>query len=293
MQIIGRRALGLKTTKKTDEAPTSEELERLTKFKESLHKCGVQILFTSVLLLVALPKPWFWNTKLFWSECTAVPCNVHPSLGERFVYCLELAFYSQGIPGVFLWETKRKDRWELFAHHVATVVLIAYSYYLNLTRVGVMVLVCHEMNDIFMEAAKMSRYAKAPEWKTTSLFVIFMLSWFVTRIYLFGFVVIRSTLFESYERAAEVGVDIFPHAEILNGFLMFLYVLHLYWSYLIVRIAVRQITTGRAEDIREVEEPEEKPLQQERDKLRRRSAVGPKVLNPTGTSNVADLPREM
>lgn len=29
----------------------------------------------------------------------------------------------------------------------------------SLTRVGVMVLVCHEANDIFMEAAKMLRYA--------------------------------------------------------------------------------------------------------------------------------------
>lgn len=140
----------------------------------------------------------------------------------------------QAVPMLFLWETKRKDRLEVFAHHVATIILIAYSYYLgwvfffiivfsvstpttrggcagllglvgagmcwwcaahevadgqhvgwgccavlalalvgggcagplmppppctlpptrSLTRVGVMVLVCHESNDIFLEAAK-------------------------------------------------------------------------------------------------------------------------------------------
>lgn len=37
----------------------------------------------------------------------------------------------QAVPMLFLWETKRKDRLEVFAHHVATIVLIAYSYYLK------------------------------------------------------------------------------------------------------------------------------------------------------------------
>lgn len=38
---------------------------------------------------------------------------------------------SQAVPMLFLWETKRKDRLEVFAHHVATIVLISYSYYLK------------------------------------------------------------------------------------------------------------------------------------------------------------------
>ena len=37
----------------------------------------------------------------------------------------------QAVPMLFLWETKRKDRLEVFAHHIATIVLIAYSYYLK------------------------------------------------------------------------------------------------------------------------------------------------------------------
>jgi hypothetical protein len=39
--------------------------------------------------------------------------------------------YLQAVPMLFLWETKRKDRLEVFAHHVATIVLISYSYYLK------------------------------------------------------------------------------------------------------------------------------------------------------------------
>lgn len=37
-----------------------------------------------------------------------------------------------------------------------------------------------------------------------------------------------------------------PHHAILNSFLCFLYVLHVYWSYLILRIAAKQLTTGGA-----------------------------------------------
>ena len=37
----------------------------------------------------------------------------------------------QALPMLYLWEAKRKDRWASAAHHVATIILIAYSYYLK------------------------------------------------------------------------------------------------------------------------------------------------------------------
>ncbi|PSC76914.1 LAG1 longevity assurance-like protein 3 isoform B [Micractinium conductrix] len=262
---IARRILGIPAgdPKKTDAKVTQEQLDTYGKFKESAYKCGVQVCFTVVLLLVSLNKPWFYDTTLYWAECSW-PCNVAISYGERFVYCLVLGFYVQAVPMLFLWETKRKDRLETFAHHVATIILIAYSYYLNLTRVGVMVLVCHESNDIFLEAAKMARYAKH-ETATTAIFVVFMLSWFTTRVFMFPMFVIRSTLFESLARARQLGVEesIQPHHTILNAFLIFLYCLHVYWSYLILRIAVKQLTTGGADDIRETHDRPTTPKKQQ------------------------------
>jgi hypothetical protein len=265
-------------------------MSRLHKFKESAYKCGVQTFFTILLLVVALPKPWFTNTWLYWADCSKLPCEAEPTFGERIVYLVELAFYAQAIPMIFLWETKRKDRWELFAHHVATVILIAYSYYLNITRVGVMVLVCHEANDIFLELAKMARYAEASETVTTGCFILFMLSWFATRIYAFGFIVIKSTLFESYKRAEQVKVNIEPHTTILNGFLIFLYILHIYWSYLIVRIAVRQLVGGELNDIREEHEEEEEEIVADGGGSR---AVKPTVLNPAKVGSVGHMPSNM
>jgi ceramide synthetase len=89
---------------------------------------------------------------------------------------------------------------------------------------------------------------------------VFALSWFATRLYAFGFIVIRSTLTDTYQRAEEVGgVNIEPHVSILNGLLIFLYVLHVYWSYLIVKIIVRSLTPGgQLDDIREEDDQDKK-----------------------------------
>lgn len=38
---------------------------------------------------------WFYNSKLFWSDCTGLPCEASVSLGERLAYCLTLGFYVQ------------------------------------------------------------------------------------------------------------------------------------------------------------------------------------------------------
>lgn len=53
----------------------------------------------------------------------------------------------------------------------------------------------HDVNDIFMEAAKMARYA-GKQTLCTVLFVTFMLSWFASRIYYLPAYIIRSCLTE-------------------------------------------------------------------------------------------------
>eukprot|EP00887_Chlorella_sp_A99_P004573 scaffold4.g4573.t1 len=319
---LGRRLLKIPPKEAgKDERARYDQLVTLKKFKESFYKVGVQLTFTAVLAVVALRAPWARDTRHLWSECWGLPCEAPVSLGERFIYCLELGFYTQAgarllrrfigdrgcsrcrdaIPMLFLWETKRKDRWEVLAHHIATIVLIGYSYWLNLTRVGVMVLVCHEANDIFLEAsargghvggrakcalvplrpprlsarlqaAKMARYADN-EAASTGFFVAFLVTWIATRVLAFPLIVIRSTLYESWRAewlqghfngthpsgATTAREMVQPHWAILNGFLGFLYLLHVYWTYLILRIVVKRLTGGKLDDIREGEEGEVPP----------------------------------
>ena len=68
----------------------------------------------------------------------------------------------------------------------------------SFVKVGAMVFLCHDINDIFMEGAKMARYADH-KWLPTALFAVFMLSWFTSRIYYFPVYVIRSVYYEPIE----------------------------------------------------------------------------------------------
>lgn len=54
-------------------------------------------------------------------------------------------------------QVRRKDWLESMIHHIATVALLVYSYHVNFTRVGVMIILVHDSSDIFLEAAKLAR----------------------------------------------------------------------------------------------------------------------------------------
>lgn len=55
-------------------------------------------------------------------------------------------------------QVRRKDWAESMTHHVATVILLVYAYYVNFARVGTMVLLVHDVSDIFLESAKLARW---------------------------------------------------------------------------------------------------------------------------------------
>lgn len=54
--------------------------------------------------------------------------------------------------------------------------------------------------------------------------------------------------------ARPYNIEPMPHYLIFNSLLLVLLVLHVYWSYLILMVIVKQLTSGDAGDIREKEE---------------------------------------
>lgn len=58
-------------------------------------------------------------------------------------------------------------------------------------RIGTMVFLCHDINDVFMEMAKLSKYARY-ENLANVLFAGFVLSWFASRMFYFPLWIIRS-----------------------------------------------------------------------------------------------------
>jgi len=63
---------------------------------------------------------------------------------------IELAFYWSLIFTQFI-DVKRKDFWQMFIHHIATITLLSFSYLINFVRVGTLVLVVHDCGDYWLE----------------------------------------------------------------------------------------------------------------------------------------------
>ncbi|KAF7208165.1 transcript variant X2 [Nothobranchius furzeri] len=158
-----------------------------------------------------------------------------------FIYGLQFLWQSP-----WLWDTRHcwygypyQDFLVMFIHHLATVGLVSFSYANNMARVGSLVLCVHDTSDFLLEAAKMANYAKYQR-LCDFLFIVFSVVFFITRLVIYPLWVLNSTMFESW---AIVGP--FPSWWLFNILLLVLQVLHIFWSYLIFRIALKALLRGK------------------------------------------------
>mmetsp|Transcript_10180 Transcript_10180/g.21772 ORF Transcript_10180/g.21772 Transcript_10180/m.21772 type:complete len:314 (-) Transcript_10180:103-1044(-) len=230
--------------------------ERMRKWNESFWKLCCFSSFTTMALLVSHTEKWFWDTRYYWLGCSHFPpCNMIVSKGVLLFYCIETGFYLQSIHFLMFHEVRRKDWLESMIHHIVTAGLLCYSYYVNFARVGVLIMLLHDVNDIFMEAAKLARYCHRQA-AAIVLFFIFLASWIATRLVYFPLVIIRSCLSDPITLIARpYNINPMPHYAIFNGLLLVLLVLHMYWTYLILVVLVTGLRRGGDQgDIREKED---------------------------------------
>ncbi|KAF8058828.1 ASC1-like protein 3 [Scenedesmus sp. PABB004] len=214
------------------------------KFCESLWKLCVYTAFFGLGLAAVWQQPWLLDTWQFW-----VGWPHHEfTLPMQLLYSLELGFYIASVFMIVAWEVRRRDFAAMFAHHVATVVLIAASLHLGFWRVGVVVMVLHDACDVLMEAAKLAKYA-AREDAAVGLFAVFVAAWLALRLVAFPLMVLRSSLFEL---PAVLGGGPAPAwLRAFNALLLGLLLLHCYWFGLILRVVWLTLATGAASDVRE------------------------------------------
>ena len=192
------------------------------------------ILKTDLDCLFFSQSPWFWDTRQCWHSYPYQPLTS----GLYYYYIMELAFYWSLMFSQFT-DIKRKDFLIMFVHHLATIGLITFSYINNMVRVGTLVLCLHDVSDFLLEAAKLANYAKYQRLCDT-LFVIFSAVFVVTRLGIYPFQILNTTLFESWEM-----IGPYPSWWLFNGLLLVLQVLHVIWSYLIARIAFKALIRGK------------------------------------------------
>ncbi|XP_039622709.1 ceramide synthase 2-like isoform X1 [Polypterus senegalus] len=193
-------------------------------------------------LMVLIDKPWFWDQSECWAGYPKQPLQ----MSLYWYYMIELAFYWSLLLRVSF-DVKRKssvcvqDFKEQIIHHVATIVLIGFSYCSNYIRVGTLVMLVHDASDYLLESAKMFNYAG---WKRTcdTLFVIFSAVFLFTRLVVFPIKIIHTTLYLSME----VFEPFFGYY-FFNVLLLVLQVLHIFWASLILRMVWKFVFEGKVD----------------------------------------------
>uniref|UniRef100_A0A8C6ZCV6 Ceramide synthase 3 n=1 Tax=Nothoprocta perdicaria TaxID=30464 RepID=A0A8C6ZCV6_NOTPE len=179
----------------------------------------------------------FWRFSFYLASSIAGLIFLYDTLlpSQYWYYMAEISFYWSLLFTLGI-DNKRKDFLAHVIHHLAAIGLMSCSWCGNYVRIGTLVIFLHDTADFWLEAAKMLNYA---HWEKTcnTLFVIFAITFFITRIILFPCWILRATLYQPTYYSTTPVIAYF----LFNGQLLILQGLHLYWGYLIFRILRRFI----------------------------------------------------
>ncbi|KAL7677691.1 hypothetical protein ACOME3_003930 [Neoechinorhynchus agilis] len=153
----------------------------------------------------------------------------------------------------------RKDFAVILVHHCVTILLIICSYGVRYHRAGLLVLLCHDLNDVFLEGTKAltnlhsKRYERHIDAGKLVGMALFTVSWIYFRLYKFPLGVMYGTLVVSCYNAYQKNAGLYGP---LNTLLVIILLLDLYWFWYITRIIFNRISgrSQRLDDIREYEE---------------------------------------
>ncbi|XP_048476250.1 ceramide synthase 2a [Rhincodon typus] len=118
----------------------------LKKFREACWRFTFYVLAFTAGLAVIVDKPWFYDLRETWKGFPIQ--TMLPS--QYWYYMIELGFYWSLLFSV-AFDVKRKDFREQIIHHVATIILISFSWCTNYVRAGTLVMAVHDASDYFLE----------------------------------------------------------------------------------------------------------------------------------------------
>lgn len=256
-------------------------------------------------------SPYWLNLREMW---TTWPNRETTVLMKSYMVA-QLAFWLQQLIVVNI-EKPRKDYWQMISHHIVTISLVYCSYRYGLTRVGNVVLVLMDLNDLFFSLAKCLKYLKH-QTLCDIMFGIFVVSWVLLRHVAFCLVI-----WSVYAHSTAImkgcyrgmGTDVtgpfdIPRdgsrywsvplvsnsetvcydSKIMHAFLgglLFLEGLMIFWFIMIFKLVIRVLLGENAEDTRSDDEAEK---ENEQDYLE--VEVGPENLCLPSRSSVTGLGR--
>ncbi|KAM9101812.1 ceramide synthase 4-like [Sarcophilus harrisii] len=218
------------------------------KFCEACWRFIVYSYFFFGGFLAIYNEPWLWKSKVCWEGFPKQPLK--PAI--YWWYLLEFGFYLSLIT-TLSFDVKRKDFREQIIHHFSAIILIYFSYCANYIRIGTLVMLLHDVSDVFLEAGKMFNYA---QWKNSSeiVFIIFTVIFLFSRLILLPYRVLYTTIYDSMAAHKPFFGYYFS-----NALLFILQALNIFWSFLILQMFFKLIIIGKIQkDVRsDIEEEDE------------------------------------
>ncbi|OXB72321.1 UNVERIFIED_CONTAM: hypothetical protein H355_015620 [Colinus virginianus] len=103
-------------------------------------------------MAVIVDKPWFYDLREVWKGYPIQ--SILPS--QYWYYIIELSFYWSLLFSIAS-DVKRKDFKEQIIHHVATIILISFSWFANYVRAGTLIMALHDSSDYLLEVVEDER----------------------------------------------------------------------------------------------------------------------------------------
>ncbi|XP_063055317.1 ceramide synthase 2 [Engraulis encrasicolus] len=247
----------------------------LKKFREASWRFTFYLLAFVAGLAALIDKPWLYDVEELWKGFPVL--TLLPS--QYWYYMIELSFYASLLFSVAS-DVKRKDFKEQIIHHVATILLISFSWCVNYIRAGTLVMLIHDSSDYLLESAKMFNYAG---WRNSCnyIFILFAAVFIITRLIIFPFRILWVTIV--------FPVTLYPPFfgyYFFNALMITLQCLHIFWAVLIIRMAVRFLTVNeKVEDERsDKDETDDSEDEEEEESLKKTKKNGP-VMNGHSANN--------
>lgn len=172
------------------------------------------------------------------------------SMGFKQFYLFELGFWLSCC--LFLGiETKRRDFVQMIVHHTSTIILVTFSYLFDFTRGGILIMVLHDVGDVFLYSAKTAQYRKI-HGLADLLFVFFVVAFFVARLFLLPVAVLYPLVLSLYKGTDSPGMAViisfgrWLSLAILTSIFAILIGLHVMWGTIIARMVARIVRSRGA-----------------------------------------------
>ncbi|KAF2359174.1 TRAM/LAG1/CLN8 domain [Trinorchestia longiramus] len=218
----------------------SQQVTTMEKYIDCAWQLVYYVCYCLFGIFVLIDKPWLYDVRHCWYN---FPMQ-YPEPEVWWYYMVSLGFYWCQTVTHFL-QPQRHDSLQLLCHHIVTILLTSLSWVCNFTRMGSLILLLHECADIPLLLAKIFGYCKK-HGLMDKMFVLFVLLWVVTRLGIFPFRLIRSTLLEAHVQEN----TFYPVYYIFNGLILSIFLMHLIWTYNIIQVIVRKFSSDHISDVR-------------------------------------------